>query len=134
RRSISGKAPHVAHILPYPNIGGTEVSQLRSMEAARSLGFANTVFHLDDAPLVRDYFASAGFEVAPMARMEPSYRSFARFVGESRRFAAELRRREVDLVHCAEHLGAAFVGYAARIAGIPLLSHVRNRFPEISRR
>jgi glycosyltransferase involved in cell wall biosynthesis len=124
----------VAHILPYRNVGGTEISQLRSAEAARSLGLRNTVFCLPDAPLVQELFSRAGFETVPFDPVEPSYRHLRRFLGHSGELAREFSRREIDLVHSAEILGAYSLGYSPWMARIPLLCHVRNRFSEISLR
>jgi glycosyltransferase involved in cell wall biosynthesis len=40
----------------------------------------------------------------------------------------------VDLVHCADLLGAYHAALAGRLAGIPVICHIRNRFSFISRR
>jgi glycosyltransferase involved in cell wall biosynthesis len=43
------------------------------------------------------------------------------------------RRREVDLVHCADLPAAPVAALAARLARIPALCHVRNRYTEPAR-
>jgi glycosyltransferase involved in cell wall biosynthesis len=66
--------------------------------------------------------------------VEPSYRSPSAFVANTRRLAREFHRRSVRLVHCADVPSAFSAGYGARLARVPLLCHVRNRYAEMSLR
>jgi glycosyltransferase involved in cell wall biosynthesis len=91
------------------------------------------VFHPVGADPVRDLFAGE-FPTAAYEPVAPSYRSPGSFVANSFRLAREFRRNEITLVHCADILAAYFAGYAARMARIPLLCHVRNRYDRISAR
>ena len=118
----------IAHILPFPAIGGTEIGQLRIMKAARKVGLESFVFYLPDAPVVGKFFENAGFEAVPQAPPQPSFRYAAKFYSQSRALSGELRHRGATIVHCADVLAAYHAGAAARMAGLPLISHVRNRY------
>jgi glycosyltransferase involved in cell wall biosynthesis len=118
----------VAHILPFPAIGGTEIGQLRVMQAARKAGVEGFALYLEDAPVVGEYFRNAGFEAQHTPAPQPSFRHILRFWAQSKQLAAELRRHGATAVHCADVLAAYHVGLAARLAGLPLISHVRNRY------
>src|SRR5690606_32316830 len=75
-----------------------------------------------------------GFQTAEYTPLELSLRAPGAFLAGSRRFAAELRQREVDLVHCADILAAMHIGLAAWLARLPLVCHVRNRYAELPHR
>ena len=98
------------------------------MKAARKAGLESFVFYLPDAPVVGDFFESAGFESIPQALPQPSFRHAAKFYSQSRALSSELRHRGATIVHCADVLAAYHAGAAARLAGLPLISHVRNRY------
>ena len=124
----------IAHILPFPGIGGTEIQTLRVAEAARSLGFANVVYYPEYAERIGELFRSNGFPSEPYPQVEPSYRHPTDYLCASRKLAGRLRERRVDIVHCADIRAAHFTGLAARLAGAYLISHVRNPYPDITRR
>jgi glycosyltransferase involved in cell wall biosynthesis len=127
-------APRIAHILPASDVGGTEIATLRVAVAAREHGYENVAFILREARRVRELFEDAGIEGIACAAVPPSYRRPSGFVANTRRLARELRRRSVRLVHCADVPSAFWSSYAARVAGLPLLCHVRNRYAEMSLR
>lgn len=124
----------IAHILPASDVGGTEVATLRVANAAREHGYQSVAFVPPNAGRVRELFGDGGIESVTFDPVEPSYRSPAAFVANTRRLAREFRRRSVQLVHCADVPGAFPAGYAARLARVPLLCHVRNRYAEMSLR
>jgi glycosyltransferase involved in cell wall biosynthesis len=124
----------IAHILPFPNVGGTEQGALRVAQAANDGNFKHIAFYLDGAYAVRDLFADVGFETVPYTHIEPSYRHIVRFFRESKQLADEFKRCKVSLVHCADISAAFFVGLAGRLARVPVISHVRNRCESLSRR
>jgi glycosyltransferase involved in cell wall biosynthesis len=124
----------IAHILPYPSVGGTEHATLRIAKAVDPSRFASIAFCLPDAEPVRAIVTDTGIPCATYDPPVPSYRHGAAFLRSSVRLARDLVRRQVDLVHCADLLAAHQVALAGRLAGLPVLCHIRNRFEEISRR
>src|SRR5437764_3629819 len=124
----------VAHVMPWAAVGGTEQATLRIARATEGSGFGHVMFCRRDAPEVRDFFASAGCETAAYDPAEPSYRRAHVYARDSYRLPRELRRRRADIVHCADVAAAFGAGLAARMAGARLISHVRNRHTELSRR
>jgi glycosyltransferase involved in cell wall biosynthesis len=124
---------HVAHILPWPNVGGTEIATLRLIRAAASLGYRSTVFHMVGADAVADVFRDDA-DLQEMEEIEPSYRHGWRYIARSRVLARRFRDRGVHAIHCADIRGAFLSGLAGKIARVPVLCHVRNRYDKMSRR
>lgn len=124
----------VAHVLPWPSIGGTEQATLRVARAVEPLGFRSVAFRLKGAHALGEMFRAAGFETAEYEAVPPSYRHPRAFLRNSFALAREFRRRRVSLVHCSDVLGAYYAALAGRLARLPVLCHVRCAFPEVSRR
>lgn len=124
----------IAHILPWPNVGGTEQATLRIARAVEGPEFRNIFFHLEGATSVKDLFNAAGFETISYRAVEPSYSHPKVFLQESFQRSREFARRKVDLVHCSDILAAHWTAVSARMARIPVLCHVRNRADSLSRR
>jgi glycosyltransferase involved in cell wall biosynthesis len=124
---------HIAHILPFPNVGGTEHATLRIARVLDRTSFESTIV-CPEGTKAADLVSGSGFPYLFYRPSEPSYRRPVEFVRASIRLAQEFRRRGVDLVHCADILGGFYAGFAARLAGVPVLCHVRNRYEKISRR
>lgn len=124
----------IAHILPFPGVGGTEHAALRVAQATEGPEFHSLFYCRADAPLVHEFLSGAGFETVPYQAVEPSYRHPRNFLRASYELARDMRRRKVDLVHCADVLAAHYTAVAARLAGRRVLCHVRNRLDHISRR
>jgi len=124
----------IAHILPWPFIGGTEHGPLRIALATGSEEFQHMAFHLEGAYTVREMYAAAGIETAAYNTVEPSYRRPKEFLRASFQLAREFRRRKVDLIHCADMLAAHRVGVAGKLARVPVVSHIRCLFDDISKR
>jgi glycosyltransferase involved in cell wall biosynthesis len=125
---------NVAHVLPWPSVGGTELATLRIARAVGGEQFAHTAFCLKGADAVRELFEGGGFETAEYEAVEPSYRRPKNYLRASWRLAREFRRRGVALVHCADVAAGYYASLAGRLAGVPVLCHVRNRFADLSRR
>ena len=125
---------NVAHVLPWPSVGGTEWATLRVAQAVEAEGFRSVAFCLTGAGPVREMFRAAGFETAEYEAVEPSYRRPKDYLRASWRLAREFRRRGVALVHCADVAAGYYTALAGRLAGAPVLCHVRNRFDDLSRR
>ena len=131
---MSASRYKVAHVMPWAAVGGTEHATLRIARATEGAGFGHVIFCRRDAPEVRDFFASEGFETVTFDPVEPSYRRAHRYALDSHRLAREFRRREIDVVHCADVAAAFGAPLAGRLAGARVISHVRNRHTKISRR
>jgi glycosyltransferase involved in cell wall biosynthesis len=125
---------HIAHILPFPSMGGVEVAALRLMESLEGEQFRNTAFHVRGAESVARAFGAAGFETVGHDQVEPSYLHPRAFFQNSLRLAREFRQRGVNLVHCQDLLAAHYTALAGRLAGAPVLCHVRSQHRDISRR
>jgi len=119
--------PLVAHLLPFPGVGGTEIATLRLAQAAREEGFASIAFHLPGAGQTRDLFAAAGFPTDVYPEHYLSVRRFGTWWRNTRQLAARLRERGVGLVHCSDLLAGSLAAVSGRMAGLPVVCHVRNR-------
>lgn len=128
------KAAHIAHILPYTAIGGTEHATMRIAKIAREAGFRNTMFVLPNCPELADFFRQENFEVFEYPEIEPSFRHSRRYFAESRILARRFSETKPDLLHCSDFGGAMRVSLAALLSSRMLVSHVRNRHDFISRR
>jgi glycosyltransferase involved in cell wall biosynthesis len=118
--------------MPFPNVGGTEVATLRLVQGLSEAPFQHTVFCLAETP--RQFFEAAGLTTVAYAGVSPSYRQPRAFLQASYELARAFRQRGIRLVHCADVLAAYFAAFAGRLAGLPVLCHVRNRHREVTRR
>lgn len=124
----------VAHLLPWPGVGGTEHATLRIARAVEPHGFRSVAFCLPTAVPVLTFFRDAGIPTATWQQQWPHLRDMRTFIPRVVRLARELRRRRIDLVHCADVWAAnSTAACAAKLAGLPVLCHVRNRQEELSR-
>jgi glycosyltransferase involved in cell wall biosynthesis len=124
----------IAHVLPWVNIGGTELQTLRLAQAARQLDYSNLIYLPVGATKVRALFVGESFEILEYEQVQPSYTKPAPFWKNSRRLASSFRERQVQIVHCSDILAAHFTGFAGRMAGARVVTHVRNHYPSIGRR
>ena len=121
----------VGHVLPFPGIGGTEIAALRIMQTLEPFGFESVAICLQDfAPLLA-LLRAAGISTLHWVPPVPSYRHAARFLAASRLLAGEFRRLRLDLIHCQDYGAAYQTALAGRLAGVPVLCHVRSRYPRI---
>ena len=121
-------------MLPWESVGGTELATLRIAQGIEGEEFKNTIFHFSEADVIREMFAREGFETAAYDAVEPSYRRPKNFLRASYSLSREFKRREISLVHCADLAASYLTALAGRMAGVPVLCHIRNRFAELSRR
>lgn len=124
----------IAHVLPFPEIGGTELQTLRIAETARELGFSSTVYVPDGARSVTELFEDHGFETEDYAQVPPSYSHPLPFLRATWALAARFRAQGAAVVHCADVLAGIFTATAGRLAGARVLCHVRNPYPAIPMR
>ncbi|MFQ5678383.1 MAG: glycosyltransferase [Gemmatimonadota bacterium] len=123
----------VAHILPWPGVGGTEHATLRVARVVEPDGATSTAFCRATAEPVAEFFESAGVETARWKLRHPLASEAPGFLSATLRLAAGLKRRRIDLVHCADLLAAKTSGaLAAKLAGLPVICHVRNRYDKIA--
>ncbi|MBV8829783.1 MAG: glycosyltransferase [Acidobacteriaceae bacterium] len=124
----------IAHILPFDEIGGTELQTLRLAQAAESIGFESIMYCPKGAAEVERLFRSESFRTEVFEPGEPSYRRPGPFWRCSQMLAQRLKEDGVDVIHGADLKGAHHAGLAGRLAGARVLCHVRNSYPKISLR
>lgn len=124
---------NIAHILPWSAVGGTEHATRRIAQAIEGNQFKNIAFCQNESTSVIDFFAEGGFETALYEPIELSLRRPQTFLRASLQLAGEFKRRKINLVHCSDVLAARFAAAAGRLAGLPILCHVRNRYENIGR-
>jgi glycosyltransferase involved in cell wall biosynthesis len=124
----------IAHIMPWPCVGGVELGTLRMIQAIEGDEFRNLAFCLEGARPVREMFEQAGVEVIEYEAAEPSYRHPKDYLRTTRELSRKLKEHRVDLMHCADLLAAHRSALAGSLARVPVISHIRGRFEEISRR
>lgn len=130
---MSGPTFQIAHILPWPTVGGTEQATLRIAETMEGENFRSIAFCAANSP-VREMFNDAGFATVSYTGVEPSYRHVLTYLQSSLQLARNFRQHQIDLLHCSDLLGAYYAGLAGKMAGLPVLCHVRCSYPDISRR
>lgn len=127
-------AYHIAHVLPFPAVGGVEIGALRLMQGARERGWRNTAFYIEGATAVARHCAAAGFAVTEFEPVEPSYRRPRAYLQNAWQLARQFKRQGVTLVHCQDLLAAYLAAPAGKLAGVPVLCHIRAQRPEIAPR
>ena len=78
---------NVAHVLPWPSVGGTERATLRVAQAVEAEGFRSVAFCPGGESPVREMFRAAGFETAGYEGVPPSYLHPRAFLRNSFRLA-----------------------------------------------
>ena len=123
--------PVIAHVLPWPNIGGTERQTLLLARCSREANFINLIYYPAGASAVRDLFSDEKFLTFEYDQIQPSFSHPKNFLYASAKMAASLRRNGVSILHCSDILSTHFTGLAGRYAGAKVVSHVRNYYPQI---
>jgi glycosyltransferase involved in cell wall biosynthesis len=124
----------IAHVLPFEGVGGTEVATLRLARASQKAGYRNVLLHLADLPVIEDWLKGVEIAHQPFTPAEPSIRHSLTWYRVSRVLARRLTELGVSLVHCADIRAIHMVGLAAKLAGVPMISHVRNRYESLPSR
>ncbi len=125
----------VAHLMPFPGLGGTEIATLRVIQASARHGVESVALFFEPTEELLNAFRKEQVPVMCPERPFPSLvRRSPKFWKQSYALARELKRLRVDLVHCADVLAAYSGALAGRLAGLPVLCHVRNRHTDIQRR
>lgn len=124
----------IAHILPFPNIGGTEVATLRLADALAMAGYESILFCPSGSNELRQLFHEHSFVTSCYDQVEPSYHNPLPYLRATRFLTHELRRHQVRIVHCSDILAAHYAGLAGRLSGAFVMSHVRCQSCDISKR
>jgi glycosyltransferase involved in cell wall biosynthesis len=132
-QAIGVAKPTIAHLLPWVSIGGVEVATLRIIEATRDQ-FRHVAFCMPGALELKAACAEAGAKVVSYVPPEPSLRHALRYFKQSLAVTRELKRHDIDLAHCSETKATYHNRLAAFLAGVPMITHVRSRYPEMSLR
>src|SRR3954471_4519371 len=114
----------IAHVLPWPTIGGVELGTLRIAQSLPRDRFRHVFFCLRGAAM-QDRARSAGFEVADYQPQQISYHNPLPFLRASSALARQFRARSVDLVACSDLLAAYYAACGGRLARVPVVCHVR---------
>ncbi len=120
----------IAHILPYEDVSGTEQATLRIMQAVEGDQFTNVPFCLSTAAPVAKLFTAAGYETVSWDPEIPDRDHLKGFLYRTNQLRREFRSRKIDLVHCADLYGGIYATIAAKLAGLPVICHVRNRYAD----
>lgn len=120
---------------------GAELALSRTAPQLQAQGIDLTVIHGDDGPL-RERLLADGITLRP-ATLPPSLLHARRNAGPGAiarlavsyvryvlRLSRTLRQERFDLVHANSLKSALLVSGAARLAGIPVVWHMRDRFTE----
>ncbi|OYW30865.1 MAG: hypothetical protein B7Z45_11005 [Azorhizobium sp. 12-66-6] len=81
----------IAHILPWANVGGTELATLRLAEAMRAGGRDTVIYVPDDAAEVADLVRDHGFALARYAHAVPRRANPLPYLVATARLALDFR-------------------------------------------
>lgn len=122
----------VAHLLPWPGLGGVATAALRLALALEETGeLENVAFCHGRQTRVREMFDDAGLKTLGYEAGEFSYFHPQAYLRGSRNFLRLLREQKIDLVHTADLLGVYHAGLACRMARVPLVCHIRSNFEQM---
>jgi glycosyltransferase involved in cell wall biosynthesis len=121
-------ALRIAHILPWPGMGGVELATLRLTQTPFQPPVEHIAYCLPEAAALRQAFQDRGWETPTYRGLFPSLRHPQAYWQASRQLAQDLRARRIDLVHCSDVLAVFYAALAAKLARLPLLCHVRCKF------
>jgi glycosyltransferase involved in cell wall biosynthesis len=131
---VSKQEIRIGHVLPWPSVGGVELATLAIATTMASRGVESVAFCLENSTLVSELFVQKGFITDYYRPSEHSYRHPKNYIAASMQLAKRFKKHGVDLVHCGDLLAAYYAGLAAKMAGLPVLGHIRCSYPEISKR
>jgi glycosyltransferase involved in cell wall biosynthesis len=122
----------VAHFMPWSGIGGVEIATLRMVEATRE-EFRHIAFCMGDAA-VKELFERIRVETVTYSPPVSSVRHAGKYYKDSLVISDQLESRGADVAHFAETKAAETSSLAALIAGVQIVCHVRNTYPNLSLR
>jgi glycosyltransferase involved in cell wall biosynthesis len=124
----------IAHILCWPNLGGTEIATLRLGQALKHSGFSHLAFCAHHPSSTSRIFLTNDFEVIPYRVSELSLRNPLPYWASSLGLARAFRDSGVALVHGSDLLATYSAVLGARLARIPVVCHVRNPHAQLPNR
>ncbi|MDO9499283.1 glycosyltransferase family 4 protein [Falsiroseomonas sp.] len=134
---MTAERRRILYVQPNSEVGGSDIALLRTVEALDPDRFAPVVVLPAEGPLAPMLRAAgATVRLLPMMQLRtlpsPAYqtRYLARIWPTVRRLAALMREERAELVH-TNSLYCLYGGFAARLAGVPHLWHVREIPPAI---
>jgi glycosyltransferase involved in cell wall biosynthesis len=122
----------IAHVLLWPGVAGTEIATLRLMRALPD--FAHSAFCACHPSAASRLFAGNGFDARPCHVAELRLRRPIAFLRSSLEVARSLRASGAALLHCSDLLAGCHAGLAGRLAGLPVVCHIRNPHDELQGR
>jgi len=131
---MSKQEIRIGHVLPWPSVGGVELATLAIASTMESKGIKSVAFCLQDSTLVSNLFEQKGFETESYQPSDHSYRHPKKYLTASLQLARRFKKHRIDVVHCGDLLAAYYSGLGAKMAGLPVLCHIRCSYPEISKR
>jgi glycosyltransferase involved in cell wall biosynthesis len=130
-RAGAPKPLRVAHVLPWPGLGGVATAQLRLASALEETGeFHNLAFCHGGLTPVGQLFNDAGIETVGYEAGEFSYRHPVPYLRGTKSFLRLLKEHRIDLIHSADLMGVYNAGLASRLARVPLVCHIRSNFED----
>lgn len=130
-RSGAFKPLRVAHVLPWPGLGGVATAALRLASALEETGeFHNLAFCHGGLTSVGQLFNDAGIEMVGYDAGEFSYRHPVPYLRGTKSFLRLLKEHRIDLIHSADLMGVYHAGLASRLARVPLVCHIRSNFED----
>lgn len=126
------RVAHIVHL--HRPVGGIERGTLFLSKIMQSRGYQSIAYCLPTgAEPLREFFEDNGLPTATFEHLPASFTRSA-YLRASWELARDLRRRQVDIIHCCDVPAALAVAFAARLSGIPLLCHVRVLWQDLTRR
>jgi glycosyltransferase involved in cell wall biosynthesis len=122
----------IAHVLPWSELGGTEVATSRLVGGLGRRGHAQDIYVASEGPAL-PLFTEQGVTPRVYPSAELSFRRPRRFLQANVKMAASLARR-YDVVHFANLLAALQLPLASVLARVPAVCHVRGTYPELRKR
>jgi glycosyltransferase involved in cell wall biosynthesis len=123
------RAPVVGYVLPWEEFGGGEMATLRMARALAERRRCRPVALCRASPTIVRAFEAASIETVPFTPAEFSYRRGWPYFRSVGRMVRTIRSHQIDLVHCSDLMGAYQAAFAARVARVPVVCHVRSSFP-----
>ena len=124
-------AATLAYVLPWPTVGGGEIATLRLARAIQEdRRFHCLAFCPGADTAVAHACERASLDTVAYTPAEFSYRRAWPYLRHTARLAREFKKRHVDLVHCSDLMAAYHGAPAARLAGVPVVCHIRSNFPD----
>jgi glycosyltransferase involved in cell wall biosynthesis len=120
----SDSRQRIAHVLRWPAVAGTEIATLRLMRALPD--FAHTALCAHHPSATSRLFAESGIETRPYHVAELRLRGPIPFLRSSIALARTLRSSGATLLQCSDLLAACDAALAGRLAGLPVVCHIRN--------